>query len=250
MKTSTLSSLVFCLTQLILLINLAHSQQIANTTSSANTVMPISKPVTISNIKGDVFLKNVNGELAPITSDYLIQPGMSLWIRKGGAFTIGNDTIGFTSSDSVVLFPQAGSGTVFSVGASGPIQPFVIQQPFDLMLEPIENWKVRLITARTVPRIDEVRDISDKFNFEGRIHAHITLTSPPGTQSGRQFFEIKWFHENILSSTQKAVYVVNKTPFYLSSSTSGTALGAGRCKVELWANGRILALHEFDVASK
>lgn len=115
---------------------------------------------------------------------------------------------------------------------------------------PIEKWKATLVTARNVVKLGEVREISDAFTYEGRIHAHTTLTSQPGTHAGRQVFEMKWINGDTVVSVQKAEIVVNKTPFYLSSSTSGTALGAGKCRAELYSGGKLLASKEFRVTER
>ena len=137
----------------------------------------------------------------------------------------------------------AGTGVVAGAAARAPA---VLQGE----LVPIEKWKVTLVTARSVVKLGEIREISDVFTYEGRIYVHATLTSQPGTHGGRQAFEVKWINENNTASVQKADYTVNKTPFYLASSTSGTALGAGKCRVEVYAGGRLLASKEFVVTER
>jgi hypothetical protein len=114
-------------------------------------------------------------------------------------------------------------------------------------LVPIDKWKITMVTAKGVARLGDVRDISDAFTYEGRIFMHATMTSPPGTQAGRQSFEVKWFNGQVAVGVQKAEDTVAKSPFYLASSTSGTAVGAGKGRVELYAGGKLLATKEFVV---
>lgn len=138
---------------------------------------------------------------------------------------------------------MAGTGVMVGAAARAPAVP-------QGELIPIENWKVVLVTARSVVKPGEVREISDAFTYEGRIYVHATLTSQPGTHGGRQAFEVKWINENNTASVQKADYTVNKTPFYLASSTSGTTLGACKCRVEVYAGGKLLASKEFVVTER
>lgn len=114
----------------------------------------------------------------------------------------------------------------------------------------IENWTATIVTARELVKLGDVRGVSDSFNFEGRIYAQATLASRPGTYGGRPLFEVKWFNGDRLVSVQRAEYAVNKTPYYLVSSTSGTSVGAGKCHVELHANGKLLATRAFSVTSQ
>ena len=115
---------------------------------------------------------------------------------------------------------------------------------------PIENWKATLVTARKVAKLGEISEISDAFTYEGRIYAHTTLTSVPGAYGGRQLFEVTWFNGDNAVSVQKAEYAVNRSPFYLASSTSGTALGAGKCRVEVYAGGKLIASKSFVITER
>ena len=117
-------------------------------------------------------------------------------------------------------------------------------------LVPIENWKATLVTARKIAKLGEISEIADDFTYEGRIYAHTTLTSVPGAYGGRQLFEVKWFNGDNAVSVQKAEYAVNKSPFYLASSTSGTALGAGKCRVEVYAGGKLIAVKNFVITER
>lgn len=115
-------------------------------------------------------------------------------------------------------------------------------------LVPLEDWQVVLVTAKQVPRLGDVRQISNAFTFEGRVYAHATLTAEPGRHGGRPELEVRWFNADRLVSRQSKRMLVTKSPFYLASSTSGTALGPGICRVELHVNGKLIATREFEVA--
>lgn len=149
------------------------------------------------------------------------------------------------------------SGAVFALTAGTTVpassQTLVTSSATDAPqggLVPIENWKVMLVTARKVAKLGEISEISDAFTYEGRIYAHTTLTSLPGAYGGPQFFEVKWFNGDNAVSVQKAEYAVNKSPFYLASSTSGTALGAGKCRVEVYAGGKLIASKSFVITER
>ena len=115
---------------------------------------------------------------------------------------------------------------------------------------PIEKWQITLVTAKNVVRLGEVGTIADIFTFEGRIHVHATLTSSPGSKAGAQSFEVHWVNGTDTVAVQKTTVDVSKTPYYISSSTSGTVLKAGYCRVELYAAGRLLATKNFLVTER
>jgi len=150
-----------------------------------------------------------------------------------------------TTQTTVVTQAAAASGG----GGAGATAGAVVRPPPvpQGALVPIDKWKITMVTAKGVARLGDVRDISDAFTFEGRIFMHATLTSPPGTQAGPQSFEVKWFNGQVAVAVQKAEDTVGKSPFYLASSTSGTAVGAGKGRVELYAGGKLLATKEFVV---
>ncbi len=98
--------------------------------------------------------------------------------------------------------------------------------------------------------LGDVRDLTDAFTFEGRIFAHATFVSRPDTHAGRQSIEVRWYNGDKIVSVQRAEQTVYKTPYYLVSSTSGTNLGAGKCRVDVLANGKLLASKGFQVTQR
>ena len=115
---------------------------------------------------------------------------------------------------------------------------------------PIDAWAFTLVTARAVPKLGDVREISESFTFEGRIFAHATLTSMPNSNAGELLIEAKWFSGDRLVSLQKTQISVDRSPFYIASSTSGSALGTGPAQVQIFANGKLMATKVFQVTEK
>jgi len=112
------------------------------------------------------------------------------------------------------------------------------------------QWTANLVTARIVVREGNVRGITDVFSFEGRIFVYATFTWEPGTRLGSQPIEVKWFNGETLISAQKSTVDFTKTPYYVWGSTSGTALGAGECRVEMYVNGKLAGRKDFTVTER
>jgi hypothetical protein len=151
-----------------------------------------------------------------------------------------------TSVNSQAASLSAGSGAATGTVAATSRAP----SPPQGELLPVEKWTATLVTARAVPALGDVNGISDAFTFEGRIYAHLTLTAQPGVHGGQPAMEVKWYSGDKLMAAQKAQLTVNKSPFYMVSSTSGTALGVGKARVEFVANGAVLGSRQFQVSEK
>jgi hypothetical protein len=115
---------------------------------------------------------------------------------------------------------------------------------------PIDKWRTTLVTARAMPSLGDVHGITDAFTFEGRIFAHATFTAEPGAQAGTPMFSVKWFNGDTLISVKNASYAVTSSPYYLAGSTSGSAIGVGTGRVEIHANGKLLASGSFQVRER
>jgi hypothetical protein len=162
-----------------------------------------------------------------------------LLLAASGCTTVSTQTSVVSQAGAASGGP--GAAVRASAQASAPLQGEFLS---------IEKWTTTLVTARAVPKLGEVREITDTFNFEGRIFVHATFSSKPGVNGGQPAIEVKWYSRDKLVSVQKAQPTVGKSPYYLASSTSGTALGAGKGRVELVANGTLLASKEFQVTEK
>ena len=141
---------------------------------------------------------------------------------------------------------SAGGAAGIRVGAT-PARPLA---PPAGEFVPLETWNVVLVTAKSVPRLGEVRELTDAFTYEGRIFAHATFAARAGVHGGQPNVEVRWFNGDRVVSVQRAQPVVNKSPYYLVSSTSGTALGTGKCKVEYAVDVKVVAVKEFSVSER
>ncbi len=139
----------------------------------------------------------------------------------------------------------AGSGCAPAVVIT-PREPIIAQAK----LVPIGQWSTTLLTARSVPALGDVREISDHFTFEGRVFAHATLTSAPGSSGGRPALEMRWYNGDKLVSVKKMEANITASPYYVFASTSGTAIGAGNAHVDLLADGKLMASKAFLVSEK
>ncbi len=174
----------------------------------------------------------------PRTQPFLLLTLAAL-VTQVGCTTVSSQT-------SVVSQAAAGgSGAGTSAGASARPSAKSLGE-----LIPLDSWSITLVTAKSVPKLGEVREITDAFTFEGRVFAHATLTARPGVHGGQPAVEVKWFNGDKLVSLQNAQPTVGKSPYYMVSSTSGTAVGAGKGRVEFFANGKLMATKEFQVTEK
>jgi hypothetical protein len=93
--------------------------------------------------------------------------------------------------------------------------------------------------------------VSGKFTFSGRIYAHATLvaeTVPVVKFSPTLTF--KWFHAGKLVHERSGQQTIGASPYYLVHALPGSVVGAGAAKVELYADGRLLASREFTVSER
>ena len=112
---------------------------------------------------------------------------------------------------------------------------------------PIDGWAVTLVTARAVVKPGDARALSDRFTRRSAIHAQATFTTEGNPQAGPVKFEVKWFNGQRRVSTKKIDAVVGKSPHYVAVQTSGNAVGEGDCRVEVFANGKLMASRRFRV---
>jgi hypothetical protein len=113
-----------------------------------------------------------------------------------------------------------------------------------------EAMTASVVTAKTVERGKGASQITDSFTFEGPIFVFAALTWDPNINGGRKVFEARWFNEDRLVSTQTSPTVRLKSPpYFVYFSTSGLALGAGNCHVEIYVDGVLLKSKQFAVST-
>lgn len=108
-----------------------------------------------------------------------------------------------------------------------------------------------IVMAKEVEKAKGATGISDAFTYEGQIVAYVTLRWEPLTAyGGAQTVEAKWFNgdKEVLRSKHDAN--LGRPPWYVWLTTRGTALGAGNCRVEIYANGVYLGQKAFTVTEK
>ncbi|MDB5923312.1 MAG: hypothetical protein JWN13_2248 [Betaproteobacteria bacterium] len=113
-----------------------------------------------------------------------------------------------------------------------------------------EPWTAKIVTARAVVSADDVRGITNTFTREGRIYVHAAFTGPASSSAAPHPMQIKWFNGNALVFERAAEHAFSKSPFYVWAGTSGTALGVGNCRVELYADGQLVGMTTFTVTKK
>ena len=112
------------------------------------------------------------------------------------------------------------------------------------------QWRATLVTATGTNVPGAISGVSERFTFEGRIHAHATLVAETPVVPSTTMFTMKWFNGSKLVHERSASHTLNASPYYLVHAIPGSVLGAGSCRVELHsASGRI-ASREFTVAER
>lgn len=112
---------------------------------------------------------------------------------------------------------------------------------------PINAWTATLVTARAVAKPGDARAISDRFTRRSAIHAQASFSTEGNPQAGPVRFEVKWFNGQRRVSSKKIDAVVSMSPHFVAVQTSGNALGEGDCRVEVYANGQLMASRRFRV---
>lgn len=108
-----------------------------------------------------------------------------------------------------------------------------------------------IVMAKNVDKVQGPSGISDVFDFEGQIFAYITFRWEPLTKhGGAQTIEARWFNgeKEIVRRQHQANF--GTPPHYVWMSARGTALGAGTCRVDVYANGTFVGQKAFTVVEK
>jgi len=108
-----------------------------------------------------------------------------------------------------------------------------------------------IVLAKDVDKEKGPSNITDVFTFEGNIYAYTTFRwDIQNTSAGSYNIEVKWFNgDRQISTSQQRVYF-NQTPHYVWSKTRGTAMGTGKCRVEVYANDIFVGNKLFTVVEK
>ena len=111
----------------------------------------------------------------------------------------------------------------------------------------MNNNNAKVITARKASKEEGATGVTDKFSLEGKIYAYATFQWEVGVNAGKQEIVAKWFSGEKLVSESKVNCDFSKTPHFVWFSTSPTAIGVGKGRVDICSNNTVVASHEFDV---
>lgn len=111
----------------------------------------------------------------------------------------------------------------------------------------VSRYSFRLSTARKVERGKGATDVSRSFDYEGQIFAFAAIGWPPGSPGGAPEIGVRWYNDKGLVSEQQRRITLEKPPHYVWFATTGLALGPCGCRVDLVANGQVVASQSFAV---
>lgn len=108
-----------------------------------------------------------------------------------------------------------------------------------------------IVLAKEVDKEKGPSNISDVFTYEGNIYVYTTFRwNDQNTPAGSYNVEAKWFNgDKRISSSELRTYF-NRTPHYVWFKTRGTAMGTGKCRVEVYANDIFVGSKSFTVVEK
>jgi len=110
---------------------------------------------------------------------------------------------------------------------------------------------INIVMAKSVEKDKGATGITDIFTLEGKIFVYATFKwDEVEKEAGRHKIGVKWYSDNKLISTQEREIMFGRPPHYVWFSTSGTSLGAGKAKVEIYADGLIVGSKNFEVVTK
>jgi hypothetical protein len=107
-----------------------------------------------------------------------------------------------------------------------------------------------IVLAKEVEKEKGPNKISDVFTYEGNIYAYITFNWDVDKPVGPVNVEVKWFNGDKLISVGETSANFVRTPHYIWLKTRGTSLGAGKCRVDVYADGVFVGKKSFIVVEK
>lgn len=110
---------------------------------------------------------------------------------------------------------------------------------------------VNIVMAKNVEKGKGPTGITDTFTFEGRIFAYATFNwYEVEKQAGIHKIGVKWYSREKLVSVRDLEVVFGRPPHYVWFQSSGTSLGAGKAKVEIYADGTLVGSKTFEIVEK
>jgi hypothetical protein len=115
---------------------------------------------------------------------------------------------------------------------------------------PATTWRTTLVTATGTATPGRIQGVSRDFTFNGRVHGHATLVADGTVSPVKRTFTFKWFNGSTQVHERSTERELSASPFYLVHAVPGSVLGVGNCRVELHAEGRVLAMREFSMSEQ
>ncbi len=112
------------------------------------------------------------------------------------------------------------------------------------------RWRTVLVTALGTAVPGTVEVVSDKFTFDGRIHAHATLIAETSVIPSNPTLTFKWFNAGKLVHERSGQQPIASSPYYLVHALPGSVVGVGTARVELYLDGRLIASRDFTVSER
>jgi len=92
--------------------------------------------------------------------------------------------------------------------------------------------------------------ISDRFPLDGKMVAFVSINWPADHAAwGTLAFESRWYSGDRLIIKRQTDFTISRSPFSLWSSVLPIALGPGKGRYELHADGRMWAEHAFEIVT-
>lgn len=92
---------------------------------------------------------------------------------------------------------------------------------------------------------------SEVFTLDNKVHAYVTFKWDDVEKAGgEQSIEFRWYNGERLIAMRKAEVVFGKPPHSVFHSVTGVSLGAGKCRVEVYANDKLVGKNFFNVIEK
>jgi hypothetical protein len=115
---------------------------------------------------------------------------------------------------------------------------------------PIGPENVTLLTAKNVERDKGPSGVTDSFTFEGLIYVFASITWNTNTSLGNRAFEVRWYNGETMKFKQAHQVTLKRAPWYVYFRATGSALGEGDCRVEVYADDVLLGTQKFTVTAQ
>ncbi|HSD37075.1 MAG TPA: hypothetical protein VLC92_06180 [Rhodocyclaceae bacterium] len=115
----------------------------------------------------------------------------------------------------------------------------------------LDQSNTSLLLARNATAEDGPSGVNDRFSVEGKIIAYLTFKwDADNAPSGAQRVEVRWFSGDKLVSSQQSEFVLSASPHRIWMPVLSADIGAGKNRVDVFANGTLIASKPFEIVEK